>query len=351
LVFVASFLHLVLVVWFIYMSLAYQTMPDPSWFANTIGIGLCAVKLWFYYPLSGHFLIAITLMLTFLYYPMSLIRVALNDKMSATICWINMMGPAVSLYSLAIIMQPTFQQERPDISHFQTVQRSIYIPSMTCLFILCIIGMISSVHGLIVRWEQISREEFSPAHAAYSFPLLMHAMAVQSYRSSLDFFAPADAVSPWLKTALHAYWVFLVIAGTITALTCIIAYLIFLPSWVDADTRDELEPPAPNDTSICNSVTYGESMIQPYISPTILQANETGILIMAYDHQNNWYDLVRTRRIAAFGFEPMMSKRTFKRECNALQLFMGGQEVIREGDEETDDICFSGNEDGASSGV
>jgi hypothetical protein len=29
LVFVASFLHLILVVWFIYMSLAYQTMPDP----------------------------------------------------------------------------------------------------------------------------------------------------------------------------------------------------------------------------------------------------------------------------------------------------------------------------------
>ena len=100
LVFLASFLHLVLVVWFIYMSLAYQTMPDPrygnvlfsiyclwlfdqllmpkivlpnimtfSWFANTIGIGLCAVKIWFYYPLAGHFLIAITLMLTFLYYP------------------------------------------------------------------------------------------------------------------------------------------------------------------------------------------------------------------------------------------------------------------------------------------
>lgn len=29
LVFVASSLHLVLVIWFIYMSLAYQTMPDP----------------------------------------------------------------------------------------------------------------------------------------------------------------------------------------------------------------------------------------------------------------------------------------------------------------------------------
>eukprot|EP00984_Skeletonema_dohrnii_P004142 scaffold1439_cov118-Skeletonema_dohrnii-CCMP3373.AAC.6 len=68
-VFVASFLHLALLLWFIYMSLAYQTMPDPSWFPNTIGIGLCAVKVWFYNPLCGHFLIAMTLMLTFLYYP------------------------------------------------------------------------------------------------------------------------------------------------------------------------------------------------------------------------------------------------------------------------------------------
>jgi len=271
----------------------------------------------------------------------SLIRVALNEKMSATICWINMMAPAVPLYSLAIIMQPTFQQERPDISHFQTVQRSIYLPSMTCLFGLCIVGMISSVHGLIVRWKQISREEFSPAHAAYSFPLLMHAMAVQSYRSSLGFFAPADAVSPALKTALHVYWTVLVVAGSITALTCIVMYLAFLPSWVDVDTRDELEPPPPNETSMCNSVTYGESLIQPYVSPTILQANETGILIVSYDYQNDWWDMMRTRRIPAFGFEPMMSRRAFNRERNALKLFMGGQDVIQEGDEEEgDDMCF-----------
>lgn len=251
-----------------------------------------------------------------------------------------MMGPAISLYSLAIIMEPTFQQERPDINHFQTVQRSIYLPSMTCLFGLCVIGMISSVHGLIVRLKQIAREEFSPAHAAYSFPLLMHAMAIQSYRSSLDFFASADEVSPAFKSALHIYWVSVVITGTIVALTCIITYLVFLPSWVDVDTRDEDEPPAPNETSICISVTYGESLIQPYVSPTILQANETGILVMAYDYQNNWCDLVRTRRIPAFGFEPMMSKRTFKRERNALTMFMGGQDVIKEGDEEDDDICF-----------
>ena len=328
------------------------TLLIYSWFANTIGIGLCAVKIWFYYPLSGHFLIAITLMLTFLYYPISLIRVALNEKMSATICWINMMGPAVSLYSLAIIMEPTFQQERPDISHFQTVQRSIYLPSMTCLFGLCLIGMVSSIHGLVVRWKQIAREEFSPAHAAYSFPLLMHALAVQSYRSSLDFFAAADEVNPALKTALRIYWVTLVVAGTVTAVVCIAMYLAFLPSWVDVDTRDEAEPPPPNETSISDNVTYGESLIQPYISPTILQANETGLLVLAYDYDNGWCDLVRTRRIPAFGFEPLMGRTTLNRERKALKLFMGSPYVIQEADEEEgEEICFEKELEGTSIGA
>eukprot|EP00581_Thalassiosira_minuscula_P025405 CAMPEP_0184406378 /NCGR_PEP_ID=MMETSP0738-20130409/1553_1 /TAXON_ID=385413 /ORGANISM="Thalassiosira miniscula, Strain CCMP1093" /LENGTH=175 /DNA_ID=CAMNT_0026763237 /DNA_START=66 /DNA_END=593 /DNA_ORIENTATION=+ len=165
-------------------------------------------------------------------------------------------------------------------------------------------------------------------------------MAVQSYRSSLDFFADAEEVNPTLKTALHAYWVALVVTGTMAALLCIILYLAFLPSWVDVDTRDEVEPPPPDETSVCDWVTYGESLIQPYISPTILQANESGILIMVYDYQNGWNDLVRTRRIPAFGFEPMMGRRMFNRERNALKLSMGGQDVIQEGDEEDDDICF-----------
>lgn len=263
---------------------------------------------------------------------------ALNEKISATTCFLQSLAPSVGLYSLAIIMQPTFMQERPDISHFQTVQRFMYLPAMTCLFALCVIGMISSIYGLMVRWKQIAAEEFSPAHAAYSFPVLMHAMAIQSYRSSLDFFASADAVSAQFKSALHAYWMVTLVTGTLIALICIILYLIFLPSWVDVDTSDELEPPAPNEITICNSVTYGESLIQPYVSPTILQANETGNLMLAYDYQNDWCDLVRTRRMSAFGFEPMLSQRTFRRE--RIKLFMGWQEedVIQEGDEEAD--CF-----------
>lgn len=254
------------------------------------------------------------------------------------------MAPAVALYSLAIMMEPTFQQERPDITHFQKVQRSIYLPSMTCLFGLCMIGMISSVHGLIVRWKQLSRETFTPAHAAYSFPLLLHAMAVQSFRSSLDFFSSPESGVHALKHALQIYWGVTVVVGTIAALTCIILYLAFLPSWIDVDTRDELEPPPPHETSLCNDVTYGESLIQTYTSPTILQANETGILIMVYDNQNDWWDLVRTRRIPAFGFEPRMRNRTFEREKNSLKLYIGWQESIAEGDEGGDEACFDGGE-------
>mmetsp|Transcript_9548 Transcript_9548/g.20593 ORF Transcript_9548/g.20593 Transcript_9548/m.20593 type:complete len:1435 (-) Transcript_9548:31-4335(-) len=344
LVFVASGLHLVLAIWFIYMSLAYQIIPDPGWFPNTIGIGLCAVKVWFYYPLLGHFLIAITLMLSIMYFPISLIRVALNEKMSATICWMNMIGPSISLYALAIIMQPTFQQERPDVSHFQMMQRSVYLPSMTFLFGMSIIGMVSSVHGISIRGGQIAREEFSPAHAAYSFPLLLHALAVQSYRNSLDFFMDAGSERPALKTALtalHIYWLFLFVIGSFVAVTCIITYLVLLPSWVDIDTRDEIdEPPPPSETSISisNNVTYGESLIQPYISPTILQANETGTLILTYDYQNNWPDIVRTRKTSAFGFEPALGKRVFNRERKALKQYLGGQEVIQECDEEEGDL-------------
>jgi hypothetical protein len=40
----AAFIHLCLAIWFIYMALAYNIMPEPSWFPNTIGIGLSAVK-------------------------------------------------------------------------------------------------------------------------------------------------------------------------------------------------------------------------------------------------------------------------------------------------------------------
>lgn len=270
----------------------------------------------------------------------SLIRVALNKKMSATICWMQMICPAISLYSLAIVMQPSFKEERPDISHFQTMQRTVYLPSMTCLFGLCVIGMISSLHGLAVRWKQIQKEEFTPAHAAYSFPLLMHALAVQAYRSSLGFFFETGEVNPTLNFVLEVYWIVLVTAGTFVAVLCLIMYLSFLPSWINVNTSEELEPPAPNETSTFETVTWGESLIQSYVSPTILQSNEAGVLVMTHDYENNWGNLMRTKKVPAMGFEPMMRKRSFNREREALKHLVGGQDVIHEGDEVDESFCF-----------
>lgn len=55
----AACVHFCLVVWFVYMALAYRIMPDPSWFPNTVGVGLSAVKTWLYYPMPGHLLMAV----------------------------------------------------------------------------------------------------------------------------------------------------------------------------------------------------------------------------------------------------------------------------------------------------
>jgi len=55
----SSFVHFCIAIWFIYLVLAYHIMPDPSWFPNTVSIGLSAVKTWLYFPMAGHFLMAV----------------------------------------------------------------------------------------------------------------------------------------------------------------------------------------------------------------------------------------------------------------------------------------------------
>ncbi len=57
----AAATHFVLAVWFIYMASAYNILPDPSWYPNTVGIGISAVKTWLYYPMPGHFLMLVSL--------------------------------------------------------------------------------------------------------------------------------------------------------------------------------------------------------------------------------------------------------------------------------------------------
>jgi hypothetical protein len=56
----AAAVHFIVAVWFIYMAGAYNILPDPSWYPNTVGIGISAVKTWLYYPMPGHFLMAVS---------------------------------------------------------------------------------------------------------------------------------------------------------------------------------------------------------------------------------------------------------------------------------------------------
>jgi hypothetical protein len=103
------------------------------------------------------------------------------------------------------------------------------------------------------------------------------------------------------------------------------------------DPNSEDEPPQPNETTMMDSVTYGESLIQHYISPPILQANETGVLLLAYDNEGEKFFFVRSRKLLpALGFEPMMPMREFTRERDALKSLARHEDVIHEGDEDNE---------------
>lgn len=58
----------------------------------------------------------ISLSLNFFFFPVSLIRVAVNRKISATVGWMQMSAPNVSLYAMTLMAQPSFEEEHPDIT-------------------------------------------------------------------------------------------------------------------------------------------------------------------------------------------------------------------------------------------
>jgi len=59
-----------------------------------------------------------------------------------------------------------------------------------------------------------------------------------------------------------------------------------------------------------------ESLSQPLVSPAVLQANETGALVRVL--HNGKSNLVRTMRVTALGFEPMMKWSEMNDEREAL---------------------------------
>jgi hypothetical protein len=315
----ASTIHLGLAVWFIYMALAYHIMPEPSWFPNTVEIGLSAMKTWLYFPTAGQFLMAISLSLNFFFFPTSLVRVALNPKISATIGWMQMSAPDVSLYALTIMAQPSFEEEHPDVTSYQRIHRLVYLPSMHFIFGLVVVGMLASVTSLISRWRTFRHVPFSPGHAAFCNPCLNHAKALQAYRAAVTSFSGLPRHHPYL-VFLYWYWVLALVLGTLITLGIAARFFWNLPQWTHFDYDDmEPPPPAPYETtmSLSHLINAGDTLVQPFISPAILQANETGQMIFIRD-TNGEGQFRRTRQVAALGFEPLLEAGVMEDERELL---------------------------------
>lgn len=228
-----------------------------------------------------------------------------------------MSAPAISLYALTIMAQPSFEEEHPDVTRFQRVHRMIYLPCMHFLFALACIGLASSCQALFTRWDSFKKKEFSPAHVAFCFPTLAHANAIQAYRGAVDAFSDIKPGTP-LKIALYAYWVVILVGGSIVTIWISVKFFYYLPSWTLVDVSDEEEPPAPNETTLKDVISTGESLRQPFVSPAVLQANETGALICIRRGPDGKGRYVRTRRLAALGFEPTMKWSEMNAEREVL---------------------------------
>jgi hypothetical protein len=102
-------------------------------------------------------------------------------------------------------------------------------------------------------------------------------------------------------------------------------FIYCLPKWTVFDLEDEEEPPAPYETlmSLQDMVTAGETLRQPFVSPAVLQANETGALVLTRDGPDRQLRYVRTRRLAALGFEPTMNWSEMEHEREVLLEWVG----------------------------
>jgi len=138
--------------------------------------------------------------------------------------------------------------------------------------------------------------------------------AVQAYRGAIDTFSDIHPKSP-IKIAIFIYWMTTLILGTITTIVITTRYFYMLPSWTRVDVADEIEPPPPNETLMSEVILAGEKLRQDFVSPAVLQANEAGALVRLPGREGKY---VRTRRVTALGFEPIMNLIELNEERDAL---------------------------------
>eukprot|EP00550_Attheya_septentrionalis_P002507 CAMPEP_0198283698 /NCGR_PEP_ID=MMETSP1449-20131203/3266_1 /TAXON_ID=420275 /ORGANISM="Attheya septentrionalis, Strain CCMP2084" /LENGTH=783 /DNA_ID=CAMNT_0043980431 /DNA_START=152 /DNA_END=2503 /DNA_ORIENTATION=- len=320
-----SFFHFLLALWFFRMSLfKYHLKPDPSWGPNTVGIVYAAIKTWLYYPLAGQILLMLGVTFFIGTFFISLIRVTFNRKISAPVCWIQIAAPSIALYALTITGQPSYREtllmedSSEELTRFQEIHREWYMPMQHVMFSLTLVAVVSSVHALWVRWDVISKKEFSPAHVAFCFPTLSHTNAVQAYRGAINSFSTIPRGSPF-KIALDSYWVVLLLGGTALNIIFTVKYFAYLPKWTKVDVTDEEEPPMPSETIVQSALYVEETISQSFVSPALLQANETGRLVRVRRGSEDYRgSFVRTRRISSVGFDPVMDPKELNREREAL---------------------------------
>lgn len=257
----------------------------------------------------------------------SVIRVALNKKIAAPVCWIQLSAPSIALYAATIMSQPTLEEEMqiessPRASHLYRVQmQDYYLPFQHLMMVLTMLGAVSAVHSLWTRWDVLKQKEFSPAHLAFCFPTLSHTNSIQAYRAAVNSFSTIPK-SSYFHLALYGYWVFCLVAGTIVNLIFTYKALIRLPKWTQISVAGEEEPPEPADTIMAEMLHDAHEIFdQPFVSPAVLQANEAGTLIRVRRGTEDYRrhgPYVRTRHVASLGFDMTLSAEELREERSRL---------------------------------
>ena len=247
--------------------------------------------------------------------------------MSAPVCWIQASAPAISLYAFTVVAQPTLEINAISVVQTEKLDkwnRGVYMPCMHVLFFLCMLGISSSIQSLMSRWQSFHRKPFSPAHMAFCFPTLAHANAAQSYLSALNAYSPFIKGTVFYRV-VHYYWVLILLAGTCVTVCFVVLFFYHLPSWTNIDVADEDEPPPPFDTTLnrTDALTAGDTFQQDFVSPAVLQANETGALVSLPRGADGRHRYVRTRRVTALGFEPILNQFEMEQEKEILLDWVG----------------------------
>jgi len=311
--FVAAGLHTIVAAWFIFISVVYKTLPEPSWFANTTGIGLAAAKIYLYWTPGGYFLSFFSLILFIMFYVVSLYRIHTNDKISAPVCWVQLSGPAVVLYGFTIFSQPGSDvgnaalMLKENYDHFDYIHRKYYMPVLHVMFAFCMVSMVSSLYLLRIKWKSFRTKEFSPAHVSFCAPMVAHCNAMQAYRSSLQKFSTSPRGTTF-ELILYRYWTFSLICGTVLVFVMSTKFFMYLPGWCQINVENDEMPPEPEETIVTRLLeggNAGDAMKQNFVSAAVLQANESGALVRVL--QDGRMKYVRSRRMPSMGFDPIMN--------------------------------------------